>query len=141
MESETYYPDEFFFTKDFRGRENIVIALIMEHLCTLCTDYTIMKSKAVPATVKRLSAEKAFEIIKGVKEGIYATVLLYRGDRVVMQLEHAGWKTLRLRLEKTEFMDLREFLASRGLARTLFLPSNDPAVAQRKAVISSVPKF
>lgn len=140
-EMETYYPDEFYFGKDFRGKENIVIATLMEHLCTFCTDYTLLATQSSPAMVKRLTQDKAFEMIKRVKEGGYSSLLLYKEDRIVMQLESKGWSSLKLRLERVEFMDFREFLAARGYPRTLFTPSYDPAVANRKAVISSVPKF
>ena len=138
---ETYYPDEYYFSKDYKGKENIVIATLMEHICMICTDYTMLQSPASHSAVKRLNQDKSFELIKNVKEGHYRSLLLYKGDRVVMQLEGQGWNTLKLRLAREEFMNFREFLASRGYPRTLFLPSYDPAVANRKAVIAGAPKF
>ncbi len=139
MPVETFLPDRFFFEKNLRGRENVAIGEMLEHLCMFCNLYTFPLNPAEKESRKRLNQERMFELIKRVKQGEYTDVVLYKDDRAVFEIYNKQWNTLQLHLTRDEALRFREFLVRRSFPRTLFVPAYDPAVAERKSLIRGRP--
>lgn len=114
------HPDSFLFQKTFRGKEDQAVAQLIDYLSRFC-NYRILTDSTQERMKKEwLSSDVTFDTMNKVKKGDYKDVVLYKDNRMVLEIRARQWGSLKLCLTPEEHLGFREFLASAGLPRNLF---------------------
>ncbi len=122
-------PDSFLFQKTFRGREDQAMAQLIEYLGRFCNYRIITDSTQDRMKKEWLSSDVTFDTVAKVKKGDYKDLVLYKDNRTVMEIRGRQWPSLKLCLTREEHLGFREFLASAGLPRNLFVAEGEASGA------------